>query len=246
MLMNSRRRRAAKGSSRNRNCPGDYSPVHGSSGDSRLLRGDFRHYERYSMRATITQPERGFVLITMAIVTVALVGVLGMAVDVGRAFIAKNETQAFCDAASMAAVLKLDGTATGISNAKTAVATTTNAWNMDTASVSNPTVGFATNASGPWSASPAPATGYTFARVQATVALPFYFAPVVTGSLTQNVYSVAIAAQIPINSFSRGLAPYTVVSTTPAAANFGLVLGNQYDIQLPAENSKNFIKQPCA
>jgi len=99
------------------------------------------------MQIAKTQRERGFVLITMAIITIALIGALGMAVDVGRAFIAKNETQAFCDAASMAAVLKMDGTATGISNAKTAVANTTNAWNMDTASVSNPTIDFATSES---------------------------------------------------------------------------------------------------
>src|SRR5579859_5440472 len=150
-----------------------------------------------NMRVAIRQRNRGFVLITMAVITVALVGALGMAVDVGRAFIAKNETQAFCDAASMAAVLKLDGSSSGISNAKTAVANTTNAWNMDTASVTNPTVDFATSVSGPWSTNPTPATGYTFARVQATVALPFYFVPVVTGSFTQNVYSVSIAAQIP-------------------------------------------------
>ena len=75
------------------------------------------------MRIAKTQRQRGFVLITMAIVTIALIGALGMAVDVGRAFIAKNEVQTFCDAASMAAVLKMDGTTTGISNAKTAVAT---------------------------------------------------------------------------------------------------------------------------
>ena len=191
------------------------------------------------MRIAKTQRERGYVLITMAVAAVALIGALGMAVDVGRAFIAKNETQAFCDEASMAAVLKLDGTSTGISNAKTAVANSTNAWNMDTTKVANPTVDFATSATGPWSANPSPATGYTFARVQATVGLPFYFAPVVTGSLTQNVYSVSIAAQIPITSFSRGLAPYTVVSTTPAAANFGLVLGSWYDMQWPNQNTAN-------
>src|SRR5260370_11525531 len=101
------------------------------------------------MRVAKTQREHGFVLITMAIVTIALIGALGMAVDVGRAFIAKNEVQTFCDAASMVAVLKMDGTATGISNAKTAVAHTTNARNLDTPGVSKPTVDFATNASGP-------------------------------------------------------------------------------------------------
>jgi Flp pilus assembly protein TadG len=198
------------------------------------------------MRIAKTKRERGFVLITMAIITIALIGALGMAVDVGRAFIAKNETQAFCDAASMAAVLKMDGTATGIGNAKTAVANTTNAWNMDTASVSNPTVDFATSASGPWNTNPSSAAGYTFARVQATVPLPFYFAPLVTGSLTQNVYSVSIAAQIPITSFSRGLAPYSVVSTQPNATNFGLVLGSQYDIHWPNSNANGFISPPCS
>jgi Flp pilus assembly protein TadG len=197
------------------------------------------------MRVAKTLRQRGFVLITMAIVTIALVGALGMAVDVGRAFIAKNEVQTFCDAASMAAVLMMDGTVTGISNAKTAVANTTNGWNMDTASVSNPTLDFGTSASGPWSTNPSPATGFTFARVQATVPLPFYFAPMVTGSLTQNVYSVSIAAQIPITSFTRGLAPYTVVSTTPLLPNFGLVLGQQYDIQWPNRSATKFIQAPC-
>jgi len=37
--------------------------------------------------------KRGFVLVTMAIAAIALIGMLGLAVDVGRMFIAKNETQ---------------------------------------------------------------------------------------------------------------------------------------------------------
>ena len=42
--------------------------------------------------------ERGFVLLaTMALATVAIIGVLGSAVDFGRMYIAKNETQAYCD-----------------------------------------------------------------------------------------------------------------------------------------------------
>ncbi len=50
-----------------------------------------------------TRRKRGFVLITMAIAAVAIFGAIGMALDVGRAFVAKNETQAFCDTASLAA-----------------------------------------------------------------------------------------------------------------------------------------------
>src|SRR2546423_7506408 len=138
------------------------------------------------MRFTKVPRKRGFVLITMAVATVAIVGALGMAVDVGRAFIAKNETQTFCDAAAYAAVLKLNGTSTGISSARAAVASSVNTWNMNSASVSTPTVDFATTKNGPWSTNPSPATGYIYARVQASVDLPMYFAPIVLNWTTNN------------------------------------------------------------
>src|SRR5437667_5670219 len=123
--------------------------------------------------------ERGFVLITMAITVIALMGVLGLAVDVGRMFIAKNETQAYCDSAALAAALAIDGTTTGITRAQTAVTNSTNSWNLDSAKINNPTVTFATAIGGPWVASPNPATGYIYARVSATVPLSLYFLPVV-------------------------------------------------------------------
>lgn len=218
------------------------------------------------MRVTNLRREGGFMLITMAIAAIATVGALGMAVDVGRAFIAKNETQSFCDSAAYAAVLKLNGTSTGIANATAAVTNSVNTWNMNSTSVSNPTVDFATNASGPWSTNPSPATGYIYARVQASVNMPMYFIPVVinwalpdsqTGRYTQTVNTAAIAGQIPQTTFDRGLAPYTVVSTQPGAADFGLVVGNQYDIQWPAYNGTRagcspstpdgcFVSPPCS
>jgi hypothetical protein len=196
--------------------------------------------------------ERGFVLLTMTLCAIAMVGVLGMAVDVGRAFIAKNETQAFCDSAAMSAAVALDGTATGIANAKTAVTNSKNSWNMNTTTVASPTVDFATSINGPWSTNPSPATGYTYVRVQASVGLPLYFAPVVTAwftqtaQLTQTVNTAAIAAQIQQTSFSRGLDPYTAVSTQPNDPNFGLVVGNQYDIQWPNYNGTKFVSPTCS
>jgi len=47
----------------------------------------------------------GFVLVTMAMAAIALIAALGLAVDVGRMFIAKNETQTYCDSAALAAAL---------------------------------------------------------------------------------------------------------------------------------------------
>jgi len=203
------------------------------------------------MPARRTRRERGFVLITMAIGAVVIFGAIGMAVDVGRAFVAKNETQVFCDAAALAATVKLDGTSTGITKAKAAVTSSTNSWNMNSTNVASPTVDFATSASGPWVTTPSPATGYIYTRVQASVNLPLYFVPVALGLLTnsarytQTVNTAAIGGQIPITTFNKGLAPYTAISTTPAAPGFGLVVGNQYDIQWPAINASGFVRPPC-
>lgn len=180
---------------------------------------------------------RGFVLITMAISAFALIAALGMAVDIGRLFIAKNETQAYCDSAAVAAALMLDGTTVGISNAQTAVADSANRWNLDSTSVSNPTVTFATTITGPWSTSPNPATGYLYARVSITVPLDLYFIPVVVNHMTQNVVSSATAGQISITSFRQGLAPYSAIATSTTPPNFGLVAGNSYDIQWPTYNN---------
>ncbi len=200
--------------------------------------------------------ERGFVLITMAIAAVALIGVLGMAVDIGRMFIAKNETQTYCDAAALAGALALDGTTTGITNAQAAVANSTNTWNLNTTSISNPTVTFATALAGPWTANPNPADGYTYVRVAATVPLQLYFISVIVAQTTQNVVSSGTAAQIAITSFPQGLSPYTGVSTNTIGPKFGLIVGNSYDIQWPQYNGtragcgpgnpdKCFVSPPC-
>jgi Flp pilus assembly protein TadG len=108
--------------------------------------------------------ERGFVLVTMAVAAIALIGILGLAVDLGHIFISKNETQAYCDSAALAAALALDGTTAGITNAKAAVTNSTNGWNFSTASVSSPTLTFATAIAGPWLSNPNPADGYNHVR----------------------------------------------------------------------------------
>lgn len=202
------------------------------------------------------EKERGFVLLTMSASAIALVAVLGLSVDVGRTFIAKNETQAYCDSAALAAALKLDGTTAGIANAQAAVAGSANTWNFKTTAVANPTVTFATSAAGPWLANPNPATNYGYARVASSVNLPLYFLPIIVARTTQNVISSATAAQVSITSIPRGLAPYTLVSTNPSGPNFGLTVGSSYDIQWPNYNGTRsgcrpnnpdrcFVSPPC-
>jgi hypothetical protein len=173
----------------------------------------------------------------MALSAVAMMGALGLAVDVGRMFIAKNETQAFCDSAALGAAMALDGTTTGIAAAQAAVTNSTNAWNLGTSRVNSPTVVFATGAAGPWTANPNPATGYMYARVSATAPVQLYFLPVIVAQSIENVASSATAAQIAITSFPRGLAPYTGITTDPTGPYFGLTVGQEYDIQWPQYNS---------
>jgi len=180
--------------------------------------------------------ERGFVLVTVAASAIALVVVIGLSVDIGRMYISKNETQTYVDAAALAAALQLDGTTTGITAAQTAVTASKNTWNFDTTAVPTPTVTFATSSAGPWVASPSPATGYTHVRVLATVSQPLYFIPVMVPKYSQNVPSYAIAGQIPITEFPRGLAPFTAVAENTTGPTFGLTIGNSYDIQWPQFN----------
>lgn len=179
---------------------------------------------------------RGFVLVTMAITTVGVFGIVGLAVDMGRIFVVKNETQVYCDSAALAAALALDGTTAGITRAQTSVATSNNAYDFGTALVTTPAVTFATSPAGPWVASPTSPAGYMYARATATAPVQLYFLPLVVNQGTFTVISTAVAGQVSLISLGRGVAPYTAVSTNPTGPKFGLIPGNSYDIQWPAYN----------
>ena len=61
-----------------------------------------------------------------------MTGMLGMAFDIGRMYIAKSELQSFADSAALAAALRLDGQSTGITRARNEVSTMRSAyrWNL--------------------------------------------------------------------------------------------------------------------
>src|SRR5258706_14347131 len=86
--------------------------------------------------------EKGFVLLAMGVSVVVLFGMLGLAIDLGRAFIAKNEAQAFTDAAALAAASKLNGTSAGVTAANSAVTNSTNKWNFASSSFASVTTEF--------------------------------------------------------------------------------------------------------
>jgi Flp pilus assembly protein TadG len=187
--------------------------------------------------------ERGFVLFLCGVMAVVMIGCLGIAVDMGRLFIAKNEGQTYVDAAALAAALALDGTSNGVTNAQTAATGVGNKWNFMTNSFSGTTVEVATSLGGPWTAAsspPSPATGYTHARVTATVSVPLYFAPVITafaGSAitSTTVKAQAVAAQVPQTTFNQGLFPFAPIGFDGLGGNttapWGFVVGQQYTMR---------------
>lgn len=85
---------------------------------------------------------RGFVLIAMSVAMFLLLAMLGLAFDVGRIYIARNEAQVFCDAAAMAAASKLDGTQEGLDRAREAALGVPIRWNLGTQEFHNVLVEF--------------------------------------------------------------------------------------------------------
>ena len=91
----------------------------------------------------MSQPrQRGFILIAMSVCMFLLLAVIGMAFDLGRVYIARNEAQIFTDAASMAAAKQLDGTAAGLDRARAAVSGLPNRWNLGTENFSGVVIEF--------------------------------------------------------------------------------------------------------
>lgn len=94
------------------------------------------------MRVRQKSSQAGFVLIAMSVTMLLLLGVMGMAFDFGRIYIARNEAQVFTDAAAMAAASKLDGTDAGLDRARQAVRRLPGRWNLGTRSFTGVVVEF--------------------------------------------------------------------------------------------------------
>src|ERR1700726_3309610 len=117
-------------------------------------------------RSSQPRSERGFVLIAMASCMFLLLAVLGLAFDLGRIYIARNEAQIFTDAAAMTAASKLDGTEAGVTKARESVAGLPIRWNLGTQSFKGVVLEFSADG-GHWDLAPAEFAGLSYARVTA-------------------------------------------------------------------------------
>lgn len=190
----------------------------------------------------------GYILIAVAAGAIVLLGMLGMAVDLGRLYITKNEAQAFCDTAALAAATKLNGTSSGVTAAQNSVANSTNGWNMGTQlfSSSNYTVKFSNSANGPFVTNPpGNPTGYGFVEVTASPSLPLTFIQIVGAPTAQIVRARSVAGLVLATFPAGGYMPFTPFAHSTTDPNFGFRVGEEYAILWPSNINDNNKSKAC-
>jgi uncharacterized membrane protein len=139
----------------------------------------------------------------MSVTMLLLLAVMGLAFDLGRIYIARNEAQVFTDAAAMTAASKLDGTAAGIEHAREAVNRLPMRWNLGTKEFSGVIVEFGHVGSQgdglQWERDPKDAAQITMARVTApSNSIEITFLRAVGGPNAFTVPASSVAASNPV------------------------------------------------
>jgi Flp pilus assembly protein TadG len=192
--------------------------------------------------------EKGFALLATGLSVVAVIGMLALAFDLGRAYLAKNEAQVFTDAASLEATMELDGTMAGIARAESVVAANPNRWNFGNNQFGSVQLSYAKDKAGPWDTTVIDARDYRYARVTTTVDVPltFFVAPMsqpatfagapmglflFSGAKAMPVNASSLAGQEPRDAFREGLMPFSPFAHNAVGPHYGLEVGQQYTLR---------------
>jgi Flp pilus assembly protein TadG len=177
-----------------------------------------------------------------------VIGAAGLAVDIGRAYVARSEVQAYADSAAVTAAAQLNGTSAGIAAARSAAQNVPNKWNFGTQAISSPTIQFAqpqaanSNQADPatWTTSPATGTNYAFVQVTASVAVPMTLIQAIASQSTMQVSGNAQAGQVMVTTYMDGLLPFSPISPNSAdTVNYGYQTGQLYTIRYPSNGGQN-------
>jgi Flp pilus assembly protein TadG len=175
-------------------------------------------------------------------------GMLGLAFDLGRAFVLKNELQIFADAAALAGTRFLDGTQNGLQQAHTyarqgPLTANPNAIAFDSAplAVSQVTDTYGQTFNGTYDAyatASAPAANqYRFLRVVASSSMTVMFLgvlPGISGQMPISATSVAGQHAQTASYSDGGLVPLTAAAHDPSVSGptpFGLTRGVEYTLR---------------
>ena len=175
----------------------------------------------------------GVVIVIVALGLVAVVGMAGLVSDLGRLYIAKNELQAFTDAAAVAAAASLDGSETGVNNARTEATEDRNHWNFDTENVPTKVVEFSASPDGPWEATPTglAAAAMQYVRVSATADMTLYLSRALPGvGASEQVTAASVGGLLPRAGLSDGGFPASPDVHDESDPDFGFRLGELYTL----------------
>lgn len=178
--------------------------------------------------------QRGFVLVISAIASVILLGCLGMAVDLGRLYLVKSESQNFVDSVALQAAVQLDGTLAGIQRAAYAASQSNQRYDMASKPFTGTTTRFATTLAGPWYEFTAAPLKSRFVRVMANVSVPMYFMTLVTAKRNGTVAASGTAAQVEKTTFKEGIFPFSPFAHSKVGPHFGLTPGQDYTLRWAA------------
>jgi Flp pilus assembly protein TadG len=172
------------------------------------------------------------------ICAVVLFGMAGLAIDLGRMYITKNEAQSFADSAALYAAQQLDGTPAGITAADNAVATNPNKWNFGTTAFSGSITEYSPDGSTNWQTSDkvtvAQAANIRYVRVTPVVNnVALFFLPVTGTGTTATVKAQAIGGQVLLGCVSCGGAAGGAAGAATSAANGGAGASNGAPILFP-------------
>jgi hypothetical protein len=189
------------------------------------------------MRHAPRRRQRGAVAIIVGLSLAVLIGAVGLALDGGRLYVNKTETQNAADACALAASKELTGapniplTRFPIAESAGRLVATRNNVNLQSHPVANGdiTVEFSTALTGaPW-VSAGSATGdakYVRCTITETGIAPWFMQ--VLGFGDQTVQSLATATLAPSQGACTAI-PIGICAPTPAAPDFGLVVGQWLD-----------------
>jgi Flp pilus assembly protein TadG len=200
-------------------------------------------------RAPSCVRRKGFVAIALSLSAVFLLGMVGLAIDLGRMYVTKSEAQTFVDSAALDAAIQLNDTSEGVASALEKVAANRNRWQFGNSAFANVTTTFGTTPNGPWLAStalPNPPENYDFARVVASATLPLSFLRVVVSASDSSIAAMAVAGRKVKDRFTEGLFPFSPYSHIGCGIGceapgepFGMREGGHYTLRWPAHVQYN-------
>jgi len=203
-----------------------------------------------SRRHTGIRQEEGAIIVFVALGLVVLIGMMGLAFDLGHAYVNKSQLQNVADASALAGASALDGTADGIDRAETRATdygssqylANRTEFNTELVPVPASAVTYASALDGPWlskSSAQASAADMRYVRVivpprQTVVRL----AKIVPGIPDSLVFGAeAVAGRMPLTKVCGGLDPFSPIRIPPGTPNYGYVIGETYMLRLAPGNS---------